>query len=189
MRLPRGQGQANVSVNKVENRKPLDEVHGNQEVAPYSTIGDNHMRNQGVIRISSALIDNDRGRLLLVRKTGSIWFMQAGGKIELGEDPVSALRRELAEEIGVRLERQPLRYLGKFTAPAANEAGSIVEADIFHLRITGDLVVGAEIEEVIWLDPAQANSVPLAPLTEMHVLPLAKTLLNRSTTAFAAMNS
>lgn len=146
------------------------------------------MNNNRVIKISAALIDDDSGRLLLVRKTGSAWFMQAGGKIEFGEEPVSALRRELDEEIGVRLAGTPPRHLGKFTAPAANEAGSTVEADIFHVRIIGTLAVGAEIEEAIWLDPAQANSVQLAPLTQMHVLPLADALRGCSTTGSVSVN-
>jgi 8-oxo-dGTP pyrophosphatase MutT (NUDIX family) len=39
------------------------------------------------IRIAAALIDDDSGRMLLVRKAGTPWFMQAGGKIEPGETP------------------------------------------------------------------------------------------------------
>jgi len=63
------------------------------------------------IRIAAALIDDDAGRLLLVRKAGTKWFMQAGGKIEDGETPVSALRRELREEIGLTLDDGDARHL------------------------------------------------------------------------------
>lgn len=51
------------------------------------------------IQIAAALIDDDAGRLLLVRKAGTEWFMQAGGKIENGESPLSALRRELGRKL------------------------------------------------------------------------------------------
>jgi 8-oxo-dGTP pyrophosphatase MutT (NUDIX family) len=54
-----------------------------------------------IIRIAAALIDNEAGQLLLVRKNGTPWFMQAGGKIEDGESALAALRRELGEEIGL----------------------------------------------------------------------------------------
>ena len=47
------------------------------------------------IRISAALMDDDAGRLLLVRKAGTRWFMQPGGKVEPGETALSALEREL----------------------------------------------------------------------------------------------
>lgn len=55
------------------------------------------------IHIAAALIDDDAGRLLLVRKTGTLWFMQASGNIEGGEGALAALRRELSEEIGLSL--------------------------------------------------------------------------------------
>jgi len=47
------------------------------------------------IWIAAALIEDGEGRLLLIRKAGTEWFMQAGGKIEDGESPLAALRREL----------------------------------------------------------------------------------------------
>jgi len=43
------------------------------------------------IRIAAALLTDARGRLLLVRKRGTAWFMQPGGKIEPGEQPFDAL--------------------------------------------------------------------------------------------------
>ena len=74
------------------------------------------------IRIAAALILNSAGRALLVRKRGTVAFMQAGGKIEPGETPIAALRRELSEELAIELTGQP-DYLGRFSAPAANEEG------------------------------------------------------------------
>lgn len=56
-----------------------------------------------IIRVAAALIEDGAGRLLLVRKAGTSCFMQAGGKIEPGEDPAAALLRELDEEIGLRV--------------------------------------------------------------------------------------
>lgn len=130
----------------------------------------------GTIRIAAALIDDGDGRLLLVRKVGSPWFMQAGGKIEGQESALAALRRELAEEIELALRARDARYLGLFSAPAANEADTIVEAELFHLRVRHAPVVQAEIAEAVWIDIAAAADLPLAPLTRDVVLPLAQTL-------------
>lgn len=128
------------------------------------------------IRIAAALIDDDAGRLLLVRKTGTRWFMQAGGKIEPGESALSALRRELAEEIGLELSDEDARHLGRFSASAANEPDTIVEAELFHIRAQHVARTLAEIEEAIWVSGAEAAALPLAPLTRDVVLPLSKQL-------------
>jgi 8-oxo-dGTP pyrophosphatase MutT (NUDIX family) len=129
------------------------------------------------IRIGAALIDDLEGGLLLVRKAGTPWFMQAGGKIERGESALEALRRELLEEIGLALPATPTRDLGVFVAAAANESNHLVEAELFHVPTTRFVpVIGAEIAEVMWVDPAGAEHLPLAPLTRDHVLPLARLL-------------
>jgi len=123
------------------------------------------------IRIAAAIITDDRGRLLLVRKAGTAVFMQAGGKLRPSETPLMALRRELFEEIGVELDpERPPAYRGIFQADAANEPGRRVEAHLFDLRVSRDVRPGAEIAEVIWIDPQAPVTVALAPLTRLYAL-------------------
>ena len=50
------------------------------------------------IRIAAALLIGSDGQTLLVRKRGTQAFMQPGGKIDAGEQPVEALARELRIE-------------------------------------------------------------------------------------------
>lgn len=123
------------------------------------------------IRIAAAVIRDDSGRLLLVRKRGTSTFMQAGGKIEPGEAPAAALARELHEELGIVFDPADAAHLGSFSAPAANEPDARVEAELFELTIAGEPIPAAEIEEMIWLSPELARGMDLAPLTADIVLP------------------
>jgi 8-oxo-dGTP pyrophosphatase MutT (NUDIX family) len=124
------------------------------------------------IRIAAALISRDDGHVLLVRKRATDAFMQPGGKIEPEEHPEAALRREVFEELRIELAPDELTYLGRFTAPAANEPGRVVDAEVFRATISDAVTPAAEIEEILWLDPASPSSVKLAPLTRDTLLPL-----------------
>ena len=123
------------------------------------------------IRIAAALLIGSDGQTLLVRKRGTQAFMQPGGKIDAGEQPAQALARELHEELGLRIDPAAAQYLGHFSAPAANEPGFTVEAELFEVRIDVPVNPAAEIEEVRWIDPAGDGGLQLAPLTRDLILP------------------
>jgi 8-oxo-dGTP diphosphatase len=127
----------------------------------------------GTIKIVAALICDDAGRVLLVRKRGTTAFMQPGGKRDPGEDDIAALSREIAEELGCCLVRASIRPLGEFDAIAANEPGCRVQACLYGVDVTGDITPSHQIDETVWIDPAAPPDIPLAPLTREHVLPLA----------------
>jgi len=124
-----------------------------------------------LIRISAALLLGPDGRTLLVRKRGTQAFMQPGGKIDADEQPLQALARELNEELGLTIDPAQARFLGEFSAPAANEPGHVVQAQLFLLSIDVEVTPAAEIEEVLWIDPATDGDVLLAPLTRDLILP------------------
>lgn len=124
------------------------------------------------IRVSAAVIVNDRDELLLVRKAGTTAFMQPGGKPEPGETPAETLSRELYEELGLSVDAADLRPLGLFTAAAANEPGFLVVADVFEAEIGDQVpVIAAEIEELRWVARAAAEELEVAPLARENFLP------------------
>jgi 8-oxo-dGTP diphosphatase len=133
-----------------------------------------------LIRIVAAVVLDDAGQTLLVRKRGTAAFMQPGGKPVRDETKVGALEREIFEELGCAMDSASCRPLGRFSAPAANEPGWTVEADLFSARLSGEIRLDAEIEEAVWIDPDSETLLQLAPLTRRHALPLARDLKLRA---------
>jgi len=122
-----------------------------------------------IVEVVGAVIRDAAGRLLTVRKRGTQRFMLPGGKREPGEDDLTALARELAEELGVTLAAATL--LGRFEAPAANEAGATVRSHAYLVEIEGEIAIQAEIEELLWIDAAAPPDIPIAPLLVRQILP------------------
>ena len=123
------------------------------------------------LHIAAACLFDERGRLLLVRKRGTRFFMLPGGKHEPGEDALTALQRELHEELELRLDTGALQPLGQFQAPAANEADTWLQADIFRAALPHAVQAAAELEELRWLDTTLPLPDDLAPLLREQVLP------------------
>lgn len=123
--------------------------------------------NEPVIRVAAAVVLDEDGRMLVVRKRGTTTFMQPGGKIMPGESAVDALRREVVEELGVEVAASSVRPLGRHVADAANEPGHIVEAELFLVTLAGAPHAAAEIDDIAWIDPAAPSDMDLAPLTEL----------------------
>lgn len=123
---------------------------------------------QKVITVVAAIIRNEVGHLLLVRKKNTNHFMQVGGKLEANEAPEQTLLREIEEEISV--SAAIIKSLGLFKTRAANEAGFALHAYLFEVKIEGEPQIAAEIAEMCWLDPQQKSDLSLAPLTTDIVL-------------------
>lgn len=125
------------------------------------------------IHVAAAIVTDASGRAVVVRKRGTTGYMQPGGKIERGESALAALGRELREELGIEIDVDATEFLGSFEAPALNEPGRTVRAEVFALQTDHALAPSGEIDSLHWLEsPDDVQSVELAPLTVDVLLPL-----------------
>ncbi|RDI98316.1 NUDIX domain-containing protein [Dyella solisilvae] len=124
------------------------------------------------IHIVAAVIRDERGRVLMVRKRGATVWQQPGGKRDADDaDDLHTLARELHEELGCAMQREGARWLGRFSAPAANEPGHVVEAEVYEVAAEGPFEPRAEIEAVCWVDPAAPGELLIARLSREEILP------------------
>ena len=103
------------------------------------------------IRVSALL--GWRGRILLCRheKPGREYWLLPGGGVNSGESLVDALRRELAEEIGID---DPIPFEGPIAiVDSIAPVRSFAAKHVVHIIFSGDLG-GRSLEEVTSADAA-----------------------------------
>ncbi|WP_436286538.1 NUDIX hydrolase [Serratia nevei] len=120
--------------------------------------------------MAAAVITYPAGRVLLLRKRNTIWFMQPGGKIAPHEQAVMALIRELKEALNADFTAGEMSSIGRFTDTAANEPEHLLVAEMFRVSTEKTrFLPSAKIEEVIGFDLVNRQAIPLAPLARNHL--------------------
>lgn len=122
-----------------------------------------------ITKIGLAVLDAHK--VLLVRKRGSDLYILPGGKPEGDEDDLSALRREIDEELGCGLSGDGLEFLGEFTDRVAGTLSTTVTVRLYVGVLTGDPRPMAEIEELHWFSPSDDVTQRVAPSLENQILP------------------
>jgi 8-oxo-dGTP pyrophosphatase MutT (NUDIX family) len=106
---------------------------------------------------------DDDGRCLMTRPRGKPLFFMPGGKKEPGEDDVTALVRELREELGVRLD--PHSVVARFVIEAeafGPREPTVVRMACYAGEVEGTPTASAEIHELGWMTVADRARVPPA---------------------------
>ncbi|HEX7483914.1 MAG TPA: NUDIX domain-containing protein [Candidatus Saccharimonadales bacterium] len=118
------------------------------------------------------LVWNKHGELLLVRNWGGKpqWGLPGGG-VDRGESSLQAARRELYEEIGIRIPHNRFNFVGTFTHQYV--------APIYEVTIDASIVPKKphNPREIVALDWFALDSLPsnLSPLTMLVLKSLSKT--------------
>ncbi|HEY9408227.1 MAG TPA: NUDIX domain-containing protein [Jiangellaceae bacterium] len=121
----------------------------------------------------SAVVRDDRGRLLIIRRTDNDEYAIPGGGQEIGETLTEAVVREVSEEAGIDVEVTGL--VGVFSDPGhviAFDDGEVRQefSICFTARPTGGRLRGSdESREVQWVEPAAIDQLGLHPANRLRI--------------------
>jgi 8-oxo-dGTP diphosphatase len=114
-----------------------------------------------VVPCVGAVIKDDRGRLLLIKRGhapgAGLWSLP-GGRIEPGETDAEALVREMREETGLVIEAGQL--IGSVRRPAAD--GAVLDIRDYAATVTGGtLRAGDDAADARWVDSSELARLPM----------------------------
>jgi len=113
------------------------------------------------IRCVGAIITDDTGRLLLIKRghepEEGRWSLP-GGRVGPGESDPQALVREVREETGLQVE--PGRLIGEVERPAPG--GAIFDIHDYAATVSGGLLAaGDDAADARWIVPGDVGRLPL----------------------------
>lgn len=115
-----------------------------------------------LIRCVGAVIHDENGRLLLVRRAtepGRGRWSLPGGRVEPGESDGAALRRELVEEVGLEVQVGELVGSVRRAAPG----GGTFEIFDYRCAVAGRTALrpGDDADDARWVCAAEYGTLPL----------------------------
>jgi len=127
-----------------------------QNITPHGNIdqSDIERKNDYLFRLSlKALIQNDRGEVLVVKESGRTWWDLPGGGMDHDESIKTAIARELKEEVNLE---------GDFTYKiiSVDEPGFLNHANLWQVRLVFSVKpaimqfgIGEDADDFIFIDP------------------------------------
>ncbi|MFD8396664.1 NUDIX domain-containing protein [Streptomyces sp. NPDC059680] len=126
-----------------------------------------------IVPAVTAFVQDNRGFLLLERRSDNGRWGMPGGAQEIGENISQTVVREVMEETGITVEVTGM--VGIFTDP-----GHIIEFSDGEVRqefslcfrarpAAGEISVSSESFEVRWIDPVELDSLDMSPTTRRRI--------------------
>ncbi|MFH8340884.1 NUDIX domain-containing protein [Streptomyces sp. AM6-12] len=126
-----------------------------------------------IVSAVTAFVQDERGFLLMERRSDNGRWGMPGGVQEIGESISQTVVREVAEETGITVE--VIGLVGIFTDP-----GHVIEFSDGEVRqefslcfrarpVAGEISVSSESFEVRWVDPKELDALEMSPTTRRRI--------------------
>jgi ADP-ribose pyrophosphatase YjhB (NUDIX family) len=119
-------------------------------------------------------VTNDRGQLLMIRRTDNDMWAVPGGAQEVGETPLEAARREVREETRITCEITGL--VGIFSSPrnvveftSDGEVRQEFSILLAGRSVGGEVATSSESREVAWWNREELLNLPMTPAQERRI--------------------
>lgn len=117
------------------------------------------MLSQHILVAVGAVIEDDKGRILLVKhkqERGGYWqgkWICPGGELEVGEEVKEGIKREVKEETNLEVELvTPLVPFDRIVKVDGKTSLHVIYIDYVARVVGGELKVGSDAGEALWVD-------------------------------------
>jgi ADP-ribose pyrophosphatase YjhB (NUDIX family) len=121
----------------------------------------------------TAFIQDETGRLLLIRRTDNDLYAIPGGALELGETLTQTVQREVMEETGIAV--QVTGMIGVYSDPEhviEFSDGEVRQEFSICFRAApagGELRTSNESKEVLWVAPSDLDGLNIHPSIRLRI--------------------
>ena len=127
----------------------------------------NEGKTRPIVLVAAVALLNEEGKVLLARRPpgrslAGLWEFP-GGKVDAGEDPETALIRELMEELGIEIARADLAPL-TFASHAYPEFHLLMPLYLCK-RWQGN-IAAQENQQLLWVKPDELSLYDTPPADE-----------------------
>jgi 8-oxo-dGTP diphosphatase len=127
----------------------------------------NDTRARPIVLVAACALLNEEGKVLIAKRPpgrplAGLWEFP-GGKVDLGEDPKTALIRELLEELGIEIAKADLLPL-TFASHAYPEFHLLMP--LYLCKRWKGSIAAQEDQELLWVRPDELGLYDMPPADE-----------------------
>ena len=113
------------------------------------------MRFEKIHKAALILIRNNK--FLVCKEDGLDKYIMPGGRIENNENFIGCLIREINEELGAKVNKKSLRYLGRLIGEG--EKNTFLKVELYQGKVAGELKPSGEIEAIEWVGKNEKDKI------------------------------